>query len=65
MNPYHTEQSTIIPSPEDYLPDSLPVSPIVNLVPYTVLMPHFYSPLLLPLTQKCTTNQKATRIPVR
>ncbi|XP_065884879.1 helix-loop-helix protein hlh-2-like isoform X2 [Dysidea avara] len=27
MNPFHSEQSAIIPSPEDYLPDSLPPPP--------------------------------------
>ena len=42
INPFHTEQSPIIPSPEDYplpdsLPDSLPVSKIIHALLITYL----------------------------
>ena len=70
INPFHTEQSSIIPSPEDYLPDTLPDSLPVRTTVHVLLSIHNVFIFLQPppdtitpdIFNKCEVSQQSCQL---
>lgn len=70
INPFHTEQSSIIPSPEDYLPDTLPDSLPVRTAVRVLLSIHNVFIFLQPppdtitpdIFNKCEVSQQSCQL---
>ena len=70
INPFHTEQSSIIPSPEDYLPDTLPDSLPVRTTVHILLIIHNIFIFLQPppdtitpdIFNKCESSQQSCQL---